>query len=146
LKNTFLDYKIFVSPEAADFAESCSGNNAKHVLLVLHTQEQNERLQELLKKIMAAVQVDLINDALLLSVEPNHPYSFAQLARNHTIEKVLLFGTPLQQLGLHFELPPYWLTEVQGRQFLFVDDLDTISQDKKRKAALWKCLQELFEV
>ena len=146
MKNTFLDYKIFVSPEAADFVKSCSGDNAKHVLVVLQTREQNERLQELLTKIMAAVQIDLPKDALLLTIEAGKPYSFVKLAQEYEVEKVLLFGTPLRQLGLHFELPPYWLTEVQGRQFLAVDDLDTISQDKKRKTALWKCLQELFEV
>jgi len=146
LKNTFVDYKLFVVPEAADFAESCSGPDNAWVLVVQKADEQSERLQSFLQKIMSAVQIDLQTDALTLTVTPEKAYSFAQLAQTREISKILLFGTPLVQLGLHFDLPSYWVAEVQGRQFLAVDELDTISQDTKRKAALWKCLQELFDV
>lgn len=142
--NTFLDFKIFPTPETEKMTERVIGNNARKVLIVFQESEDTAELLDFLQKITTAIKINLAQDTLTLKITAAERYSFIELTKQHQINHIVLFGVSPSVLGLHFDLPLYWVARHQERFFLLADSLELIQKDKTRKAALWSCLQEMF--
>jgi hypothetical protein len=144
LSNSYLDYKVFAVSDTSKINEKLSGENQKHILIVTNADE-NPEMEVLLEKILAAVKIQLLTDCLILRGKDSFDFpSFSSLKTDYKIEKILVFGFKPSDLGLSFETPQYFITEITGFHFLFVDNLYVISTQVEKKKALWGNLQLLF--
>ena len=144
LKNSFLDYQIFHTPELSEFSAQLAGANARQVLVGFFDEQSVER-EDYLKKIMSAAKLNLLEDCLILrgSHETKFP-SFIDMQHTHNVQKAVFFGIKPSELGLNLEIPPYQPIVFNNCVFLFVDKISIIEPSKERRAALWACLQKIF--
>jgi hypothetical protein len=125
------------------------GQNQKGLLILAKAGENQAALQDFLQKILAAVKYDLEQDALLIWLNDESRPNVASLLSKNKCKALLAFGVLPPQLGIHFEWPLYYPMSLQNIQYLQVDDLDAIFQErqqggKKMSGALWKCLQDML--
>jgi hypothetical protein len=144
LKNSFLNYKIFPTPELSEFSAQLEGANGRQVLVGFFDEQSVER-EDYLKKIMSAAKLNLLEDCLILrgSHETKFP-SFTDIQHAHPVQKAVFFGIQPSDLGLNLEIPPYQPILFNKCVFLFVDKISVIEPSKERRAALWACLQKIF--
>lgn len=150
MNTPFFDYKVFVAGELNEHQAKLKGGKAKGLLLLFKTNDQGHELKDFLKKILSAVHFDLDLDTAYLECNETQVINVASLAAINASKTVICFGFPLPQLGFHFEIPKYYPYQHQGVNYLFVDDLISIYEErlaggKKLSGALWKCLQEIFK-
>jgi hypothetical protein len=144
LKNSFLNYKIFPTPELSEFSAQLAGANNRQILVGFFDEQSVER-EDYLKKIMSAAKLNLLEDCLILrgSHETKFP-SFIDMQHAHLVQKAIFFGIKPSDLGLNLEIPPYQPILFNKCVFLFVDKISVIEPSKERRAALWACLQKIF--
>jgi len=143
------DLEIIDFSEAETIAARCTGENAKTVLVIFQTTENQEELKAFLGKVLSAVQLDFEKDTLSLAVEKEEKFSFIQLCQSFDIQILIAFGIAPQHLGLHFRTSPYDLIRHDQRNYVFVDDLQLIYEErqqggKQMSGKLWHTLQSLF--
>ena len=144
MKNSFLDYQIFPTPELSEFSAQLAGANVQQVLVGFFDEQSVER-EDYLKKIMSAAKLNLLEDCRILrgSHETKFP-SFIDIQHAHNVQKAVFFGIKPSDLGLNLEMPPYQPIVFNKCVFLFVDKISIIEPSKERRAALWVCLQKIF--
>lgn len=153
MKNSYLDYKIFVSPELSQISSTLSGDN-KRFILIGYKDEQNTEMEAYLQKILSAAQLDLAHDCLVLKSTEGQPLpSFAQISHKNTIEKALLFGIFPNDLGLNINVPkgtnadPQYIPfEFRGCTFLFTDKLSDIQPSPHKRKDLWDSIRSLMGI
>jgi hypothetical protein len=144
LKNTHLDYKVFVLPEFHQTDINVSGENNQHILIGCND-ENNPELDAFLEKIIGSAKLSLKTDCLLLKLKDNETnLAFSQFTTPYTFKKALFFGIKPKNLGLNIDTPPYLPFHLNDCAFLFVDPLSKIFHSSELKKALWNCLQQLF--
>ena len=144
MKNTYLDYKVFVLPDFHQTNAVVVGENNKHILIAcIH--ENNAELDVFLEKVIASAKLNLKTDCLLIKVQDNEPHlAFSSISAHYPIEKALFFGITPKNLGLNVDCPSYFTFVLNDCTFLFVDPLSKIINNSDSKKALWNCLQRLF--
>ena len=132
------------SIEAIDQVSNTASNSFK-VMVVLEAQEDKVLLDRLLKKILAAINIDLAKDVCLLKA-PEHSQSLniINTIKDLKIEKVICFGVQPKDLTLNFATSLYKPMTIGELTFLFADTLSTLDKDANRKKALWVNLQQIF--
>lgn len=144
MKNSYLGYKVFVVPEFDQTGTHISGENARHILLGILS-ENNAELDAFLEKIISATKLSLKTDCLLINiVDKEHFPSFSQISAHHTIEKAVFFGLKPKDIGLNIETPQYQALLFNDCTFLFADPLSKIFYSAELKKSLWACLQKMF--
>ena len=144
MKNTYLDYKVFVLPEFHQTSIDVSGENSKHILIGC-SHENNAELDVFLEKIIGSAKLSLKTDCLLLKVQDNEACpAFSQFSAQNAIKKALFFGIKPKNLGLNIDTPQYLPFHLNDCTFLFADPLSKIFNSNELKKALWHCLQQLF--
>ena len=149
MKPNLLDFSLFPLSDWRQFNERLSGNNARHVLIVLEHRESDSELTDFLGKILSAAKINLGQDALLLKVTKGENISFSNLSQSRPVRHVLLFGTEPRQLGLYFNLPLNQPVKVGSAYFLLAPPLGALFEEREAEsrpaaAALWKNLKQLF--
>jgi hypothetical protein len=149
LDTPFLNFDLIALADTEAIAERCEGQNARKTLVIFQAAENPEVLRSFLGKVLAAVQLDLTNDVLALTVTPDEKFSFSGLCQLFDIQSLILFGIKPENLGIHFQFTPYDLLRYEGRAYLFVDDLQLIYEErqqggKRMSGELWKVLKTLF--
>lgn len=145
MKNSYLDYKVFVVPEFNEISSKLSGENQKHIL-VGFIDENNPALDALLERILTAVKLNIQKDCLTVKRLENEMLpSFSQLIQENTIAKVVLFGISSKDLGLNITPPQYIPLEFNNRTFLFADMLSKINAAENLKKNLWDALRDMFK-
>jgi len=130
-------------PDAAQTLAQCSGN-AQSKVFVCFPDDENVP-DQLLEKILAAVNLKFPEDLLILRKTPNEPFSFSALMSRVQLEKILVFGLAPQQLGLQIIVHNYQPFQLNNCTFLFADDLKIIAADKLLKVRLWEALKHIFQ-
>jgi hypothetical protein len=144
LKNTYLDYKVFAVSDTGKINEKLSGDNQKHILVV-SSEDDDVEMVAFLEKILTAVKIQLSTDCLMLRGMDSSDFpSFSNIVKENKIQKILVFGFKPSDLGLVFQAPQYFITEILDYHFLFVDNLSVIFKQVEKKKALWDNLQILF--
>jgi hypothetical protein len=149
LKTTLFDFNLFPLSEPSDIQKRLKGSNKKRVFIVVNWEEGTEVLEPFLSKVLAAAQIGLYEDVLLLSITPDEHIGLHPLLSDNEIHHVLIFGPYLQQLGLNFRAMPYQPVKIEDRIFLQTDSLKAIFEErqsggKEKAGALWKNLKSLF--
>ncbi len=140
-----LDFTLLSAFEQEDLRQFITGNNAKSILvLAAENQGLSDGLLEFMSKILQAVKIHFPQDIALLKSTHQASFSFIQIAREVPVSKILSFGLPAGQLGLHWRYSLYSPLHKLDRTFLFAERLSLIQADKQRKMLLWKALQQMF--
>jgi len=123
-----------------------NGENNKQILVILSSaQYEISDFAALLHKILASVKLNHEKDVLTFALTTKVPFSLIHLAETKKCQKVVIFGTPLQQLGIHKLLTKYQVNQIGNLDVVVSDDFPALEADlsKKLKMALWKALQAL---
>ena len=144
MKNTYLDYKIFLAPDFNKSSNVLSGDNHKHILIGFMDEGDNE-MNLVLEKIVLSAKLNFTSDCLILRGDDALPLpSFSQISTQNKIEKAVLFGLKPTDLGLKIETAVYQVTEFNGCTFLFADKISRINTSIEHKRALWNGIQQMF--
>lgn len=134
---------IFVAPQRLP-NEIAKGGFAKGIwVLAAAEPEQSDNL-DFLKKVLAAAQLDLERDTLFAEIAPDEPVDMAACLRLKPADKVLVFGIPPEQLGLHIQAAAFQPIAFYGVTWLFADALSVLAPDKTKKGLLWTALKGMF--
>ena len=149
MKPNLLDFYLFPLSDWRQLNERLSGNNARHVLIVLEHRESDSELTDFLGKILSAVKLNLQEDTFLLKLTKGENISFSNFSQVQPVRHVLLFGIAPRQLGLHFSLPLNQPMRLGDTVFLFTHPILDIFEERKAESrpkagALWKNLKQLF--
>jgi hypothetical protein len=144
LSTDFLDFKIFAPVDAINLLQQCFGNNEKKLLIISKKSEEDVKLWDLLQKILGAVKHDLKNDTTHLVLHENQQFCLTDLFKQKTIKKIICFGIAPKTAGLNFNITPYKAFEFENRTYLFVHDLQSISEKPALKKQLWNELKRMF--
>ena len=145
----FLDFDVIHLADTTAIAERCKGQNVQKTLAIFQVGEQEEELGAFLEKVLAAAQLNLTTDILSLILSPNENCSFIGLCQRFEIQTLLVFGINSERLGIHFQVVPYEFLRYEGRNYVFLDDLQLIYDErqqggKRMSGELWKILKTLF--
>lgn len=144
----FKNDEIFLLPSSESIVNKIKGGNKKKIFILYQAPEGDNELLAYLKKILAAVKVDLEADSLYLNLQ-DQSLDFSSLNKQLNCQTILIFGPLAARCGINLQLPLYHPTPIQDLQLLYCNDLQAIfdekNQAKRPKAsALWKSLQLLF--
>ncbi len=126
------------------FLGNCKGSNNGLVFIGMEAENEPEARTAFLKKILAALKLELDRDTIYTTLEMGEPASFCQLLKKKGIEKMVVFGLSPRQFGLAFEAKLYEPIAFYGCKFLFSEKLSLIETDQERKAKLWAALKSMF--
>lgn len=141
-------FKKYAVLDEAQIAKNCSGGNAKSVLVVLEAGGDAASSGDFLKKILAAVNLEVERDVCLCAVPLGATLPLSSLIRGGQMAKVLVFGLTPASLGINFSLPLYSPVQMGDHVFLLAHGLQTLAQAEHKvfKAQLWQCLKQMFLV
>ena len=134
---------IFVAPSRLP-NEIAKGGFAKGIWVLATAESGQPGHTDFLKKVLAAAQLDLERDTLFAEIPPEEPIDMAACLRIKPAEKVLVFGIPPAQLGLHIDAPAFQPFAFYGVTWLFADALSVLEPDKTKKGLLWTALKSMF--
>ena len=143
MNSQFLDFKVILKQDKEEILVTCQGQNNKGVFLFYH--QDDEHQLPFLRKILQAVQLDYDKDILSLSGDTSLTFSISDILTDRATSKVIVFGFPPTQIGLHLNLPKYQAHKVGPCTYLFADALSAIEQQSNLKKLLWEGLQVLFK-
>ncbi len=149
MNSLFYNTNIFVVPEAKNQAFSLTGSNKKKTLVIIQVEENKNELLAFLKKILEAVKLNMHEDIHFINTTNKSSISFSTQLAHHKYEYVISFGKKPTELGIQIDYTPYQPINISGIQMLFVEDLQTIFEErqkggKQKAAALWKAMQSIF--
>ncbi len=119
---------------------------AESILVVGSEEEIDQADLAFLTKVLGAVRKDMQKDAKLLLLAPRQHIKLAEWVKRGPIRQVLFFGVGPQRAQLNLEASPFHVFELCGVKLLFAPSLKRLQADKALKSALWKELQDMFEL
>ena len=138
------DDLIFLAPDFP-LLEHAEGNFARRVLLVLAAADQSAEERQFLSKVLAAANLNLLQDTLLVELpDETTPVSLLPALKTKQPGHVLVFGRTPESLGLSIQANWYQPFLFYHTTFLFAEKLSTLEPDKARKGQLWRALQTMF--
>jgi hypothetical protein len=141
--NSIIDVNIQEVAEEKTIPLEFEGGFEKGVLIVYEGQALSPLLSDLLFKILNAVGCSLKDIALF----NNSQIEAVDLERIHSLgpEKVIVFGNLKHEL-MGYKRKNYDIQMNDGIEYLFVDELNAIHENKNLKVSLWSQLQALFNI
>ncbi|MGB0885925.1 MAG: hypothetical protein ACPGR5_05830 [Chitinophagales bacterium] len=103
----------------------------------------NENDKAFLMKMLGAVKHDISNT---LIINDKSEIKFKQLTAAGKATKMICFGSTRNTIGLNLQLKRYKNYSLQGIECLFVDAIENLKDDKKRKGALWTLMKQMFNI
>ena len=142
LLSDFLNFDIYQLQNNADNLEIIHDNNARHTLILMNSKDKEQL--DFLGKILKAVQYDITQDVLLISLPQETQIDLTKMMRDVDISSILLFGIPLSKVGIHYNLPNYRPITINSTTYLLAEQLGQISKNQMKKKELWTALQKVF--
>lgn len=140
------DYPIYSLQERSELPETfLEGKMAGKVIISLNV-EPSSGEKELLRKICAAIGLDLANDIGLFVQPPDQAISFVQLKKTFHLSHFIAFGSLPGDFALNIAAKPLKPAQLGDCQLLFAPALDRVSTDQNVKKSLWMALQQLFQL
>lgn len=149
MKNSFFDFKIIAAPELADAKILSTGNGKKGLGIVIKQAEYTPEAQAQLRGILAALQLDLEEDAVCFVLPEDTSVQISALIRAHKLSEVLFFDIPGTRCGVLFPLPLNKPVRLGACSFLRAPSLLAIIREKQEggktlRLGLWQALQQIF--
>ena len=138
----FPHFKIFAAKTDSSLEDQ--PQLSKDTRLLVISDISTEQHDEMLEKMIGAVNLDIRTQASVITLPPESPIRLAAYCRGSNISEVLIFGLPPASLGLHIQGPAYHPLSIGGLHIIFAPSLDKIAGSKEMKLQLWQGLQNLF--
>lgn len=125
------------------------GQGEKGLGLLLPADDRSPDAMGQLQGILQALHLDIERDALLFVLPVREKVAVANLARQHRLSHLLLFGLSPAECGFVFPLPLNKPILFQGRAILRAPSLSALLKEKQEggktlRLALWQALQQMF--
>lgn len=148
IESIFNKNKVYrYDTQALEIAENKVEGNLASELVVFYSVATGDVLPEEIKaflmKLLGAAKHDTSNT---LIINDKVGIKYKHLISNTTTKKVLVFGTTRKILGLNLNIKRYKIYTIQGVECLFVDRLDILKDDIKRKGAMWSLMKTMFKI
>lgn len=142
----FLPLNIIVWPENGSTEKNIIGRNQKGIFVVLVSEKETHEADELefLEKVFTALQLNLLEDASIISLSHKSVVSLFELGKSVNFDHVLVFGGNPAFLGMNTDIAPYSETKLLGVSYLYVDSISALQTDIEKKRRLWAVLQRIF--
>lgn len=149
MNKSFYDFDLFAAPDRDQSIKMVRGEGRSQVAIVYQTGKLPKADHEYLSTILKPLQMDLEKDTIYIPIRAHASVALTPLMKQYKIKHVLIFGCSTAHCGLRYNMSAYQLYTHQGRQFLYADTLEKIridreNNDKRKAAALWKSLQQMF--
>ena len=114
--------------------------------VVFYSVKNNEKLsaedKSFLLKLLGAVQHNLDNSLLINNTSK---IQFNKVKALGNVERIIFFGSTRKDLAINLDIKRYKRYQINNVDCLFVDRLDVLKDDKKRKSVLWGLMKEMFK-
>ena len=127
---------------------STLGNNRRHVLILVESEEtlyMPDDLLNFLMGVLAACNLKM-EDVAILNIKKNTAVTYKNLTDVLKSEKIFLFGVTPSEIGLPLEFPNYQIQQYNSQIYLTTPVLSYIQNNKIEKTKLWTCLKQIFEI
>ncbi|GJM31322.1 MAG: hypothetical protein DHS20C18_03230 [Saprospiraceae bacterium] len=147
----FFDFPIFPIPDFHKIEDKVDGKGQKSILIIYQASPNVAAiLTNFLSSIFNAAKIDLLNDTYSINLTSQEGCLVSDLYKEKSIQYCFVFGLPPASIGLQAEIKLYQLTKIDGKVYLFADDIATIHKErqengKQLSGALWKAIQQLFK-
>lgn len=138
----FNSKEIYAILSSEQVLKAAIGECKKSLLIVLHEADATSEHLDLLHKILKAIQFDPNEDVLTLRIKENQGFNFADLNKQLTFKRTILFGIEPRILGLKVNNQKYKTFQLSDCTFLSADRLEAISDNNQLKGALWNLIKE----
>jgi hypothetical protein len=156
----FLEETLFVVPETPETGSPASkatlsppsspyrfyGDNKQGVVILVDIATPNLYKSPdfaFLVKVLEAVKLTL-NECAILNLHENDAVTLSDLGEVTALKKLLLFGVSAGRVGISSVTPSYTVNEHENIQWLQVDTLSAISENRDKKQGLWAGLKRIF--
>ncbi len=133
----FFDFQFYDIPEP----QVVSGN-INEILVIVEKQDYVLK-ESLLRKILAAVKLDINSQVTFLQLEEGATINLASIAEDG-VQKVFTFGFKPTTLGLNGSFRGYQFYQTASFSILFSHSLKALSEKPAKKKALWTAMQAEF--
>ncbi len=150
MSSNYFDFRLFRFSEPGKAPLQWQGNGKSGILIIYNHSELATEDRTFLENILKAVKLSPVADhVFLLGCPPGEHWPLSSISRDQAITTVYIFGTPLAQLGIRAEFPPYSFTRLGDLSLLRAHALSTIrkerEQNKNEKAGLlWQALKAKY--
>ena len=122
-----------------------SGENKREIALIVLQEDYNKH-QELLEKIMGSVKLDMAKDlGLGLIAEADKRIQIQDYPNLASSKHLFLFGLGAETLSLQFNLKAYHPVRTEMYILHPLDSLKDLSSDVNKKKILWGYLKKVFK-
>ncbi|MEP7109939.1 MAG: hypothetical protein ABI760_18230 [Ferruginibacter sp.] len=136
------------APKPPAKAFSTLGNNRKHILILVESDEKlylpDDQLNFLLD-ILTACNLTM-DDVAILNFKKNKSVTYKNVTRELKPEKLFLFGVTPVQIELPLDFPNYQIQQYNNQTYLTAPLLSIFGDNKVEKTKLWNCLKQIFSV
>lgn len=132
----FFDFQFYNIPETQEVV-----GEINEILVIVEKQDYVLK-ESLLKKILAAVKLDIDSQVTFLQLEEGATINLASKAEG--VKKVFTFGLKPTRLGLNGLFRGYQFYQTATFSILFSHSLKLLSEKPEKKKALWTAMQGEF--
>lgn len=118
------------------------GGSCSNGLMVITSDQMSEPETQTLRDILKSIKHELEESAHLKIAEGTNCH-ISSIARKHAIHKIIAFGINTRQIGMQIHASAYQLLRLEDLQIIFSHSIAELNDDKQKKMALWKTLQQL---
>jgi len=133
--------KIYSVPEFS-LPLQIKGQGQKGLLIVIDDQDQKSNSQTL-DGLVKAIKYDIDQDVTIVSA-PKNPIEINTIASDDKYQTVILLGLTPERVGFNLIAKPYFYYKMVNYSLLLTDSLTEMNNDKSKKMAFWKNLQDKF--
>lgn len=135
---------VFIIPEIHADNVSISGPDTSSILCIVNAKEYGAPQENLLKKMMSAVNLSLESDVMLMNLDEGQIINPAMLQLDYRI--IIVFGSDPARVSLNICYKPYHICPLDQRRALFCDALTVLESSQDKKKQLWEALKNLFDI
>ena len=140
----FFDFDVFALPDQKFGLKNKKNTTQQEILVVYSNENDDPVLEELLRNILSAANLDIENGIVFLKTTPQERYSFHEINEKLSLKDLLFFGIPPSNFGLNYIVKHYQPLSVKKWRMLLINSLEEVHTDVNKKKALWSCLKEMY--
>lgn len=133
--------KIYSVPEFSQPVD-IKGQGQKGLLIVIDDQDQKNNNQTL-EGLVKAIKYDIVQDVTIVSA-PKSPIEINSIISDDKYQTIILLGVSAERVGFNLKAKNYFYYKMVNYSILLTDSLTEMNNDKSKKMAFWKNLQDRF--